>query len=218
MRQVCLLGLLVVLDASAANAEGEYGPMFGGSLVATRGVTDTGMAGGEIEMAVWHGRIGFALGLSRQAAVTGGGLRETAIDASLRVLLLSHLTPSLLESRDVEVGLEAQGIVEHAWWSNDATERSPVSYGLGLALRLRGGTDDVRSTLLAESRLFVRAMTSRSDGVNIAARGGMSFGAGDRELTVVVGLGAMFGGGQPRYADRFRMRPIDTQLLPILAH
>lgn len=208
-----MLGLLVVLHAPGANAEGEYGPMFGGSLVATRGAEDTEIAGVELELAVWRGRVGLAIAASRQAGIEGDGPRVTAVDASVRVLALRRLIPSLLEPRDVELGLEVQGIVERAWWDGVERDHAPTSYGLGFAVRLRGGSDDDSSNLLAESRLFIRALASRDDGVDAVARDGMLGGDSGRELSIVVGLGAVFGGGEPGYVAQFRPRPLDTTLL-----
>jgi hypothetical protein len=208
-----MLGLLGLLYAPSARAEGEYGPMFGGSLVATRGADQTEVAGAELEMAMWRGRFGIAVAASRQAGIDGTGPTVTAVDASVRVLLLRHLMPSLLEPRDVELGIEVQGIVERAWWDHVEREHAPVSYGLGFAVRLRGGSDDF-SNLIAESRLFVRAMASQGNGADTLARDTMVPGDTGRELTIVVGLGALFGGGERGYVERFRPRPLDTTLLP----
>jgi hypothetical protein len=212
-RPARVLGLLLVLTAADANAEGEYGPMFGGSVVAAHGADQTETAGVELEMSVWYGRVGLAIAGSRQAALEEGGPRVTAVDASVRILAVRALVPSWLEPRDVELGIELQGLVERAWWDGLEREPSPVSYGLGLAVRLRGGSDD-DSNLLAESRLFVRAMGARRDRSDVIARSSGEVAAGtDRELSVLVGLGAVFGGGQRGYIDRFRPRPLDTTLL-----
>ncbi len=215
MRHAITVGLVVALHAPPASAEGEFGPMFGGSVVAGRAADETETAGVELEVSVWRGPIGLALAGSRQAVLDQDGPRVTAVDVSLRVLALRALIPSLLDARDVELGIELHGIVERAWWDGDDRGRRSLGYGLGFAVRLRGGSDDDQSNLLAESRLFARAMTSRNDDEDeLALR--MSGGpdtARDREVTFVVGLGAVFGGGQPGYVQRFRRRPLDASML-----
>lgn len=208
------LALLAI--TSVAEAEGELGPMIGGGVIASRG-DDTEVAGIGAELVLWYGRLGVAVEGSRQWSVDDvNGPRVGSVAGSVRVLAFDHIVPSLLDSREVvELGIELQGIVEHAWWDAAPTRSDPVSYGFGVALRLRGANDDDRSTtMLAESRLFVRAMRSRDDeDMNIArrdtspttARGGMS---------VIVGLGAMFGGGKPAYVDKLRRRnALDSEYL-----
>src|SRR5688500_17916759 len=53
--------LLVLLTPSIASAEGEYGPMFGGSLVASHETDATELGGAGLELGVWRGRLGVAL-------------------------------------------------------------------------------------------------------------------------------------------------------------
>ena len=196
------------ITSSVAFAEGEYGPMVGGSVIGTTGEQE--VAGVALELAFWHGRFGVAVEGSRQWGAEGnGGPRVAALGASARLLVYRQLVPSLFEPRDVELGFELQGIVERAWWESVAREPDPVSYGVGVAVRLRGGSDDDSSNLLAESRLFVRVMGSRESRTEIAARDAMGV-SNARELTVIVGLGALWGGGQPSYVERFRPRPFDT--------
>ncbi|MEO8706289.1 MAG: hypothetical protein ABI867_40035 [Kofleriaceae bacterium] len=212
-RPACVIGVLAMLTATAA-AEGEYGPMVGGSLVATHGEDDLELGGVELELAVWHGRVGLAIAASQHAGVDSSAPRATAVDGSLRLLLLRTLIPSLLDSRDtVELGFELHGIVERTWWTQVDREPDPTSYGLGLAVRLRGGSDDFSSNLLAESRVFVRALTTReAQPMDAVAR---SIGSGDsRDVRIIVGLGVMFGGGKPHYVERFRrQRPLDSATL-----
>jgi hypothetical protein len=205
-----VVGTLVVLAASrVATAEGEYGPMVGGALIGTRSADQSELAGAGLELAVWRGRFGLAVEGARQWEVEGEGPRVTTLAASARVLVFSTLIPSLLEPSDVELGIEAQAIVERAWWENVAREPAPVSYGFGLAVRLRGGTDGF-SNLLAESRVFLRVMHTRAERMDVAARDAMGAQASDKQLGVVVGLGVLFGGGRPGYVDRFRMHPFSA--------
>jgi hypothetical protein len=207
--------LLVLLTTTGvAGAEGEYGPMFGGSLVASHETDATELGGVGLELGVWRGRLGVALEGSHLRELGGDDTWVTTVGASARVLVVQHLIPSLLEPRDVELGVELQGIVERAWWEDTTRERDPLRYGLGVAIRLRGGSDDL-SNLLAESRLFVRVMASRSGSTALTGSTGFAMTSGDgRELGVVIGLGATFGGGDPDYVQRFRPRPLDTMLAP----
>ena len=207
--------LVLVATTGVASAEGEYGPMFGGSLVASHETDATELGGVGLELGLWYGRFGVALEGSHLREVAGGDTLVTTFGASARVLVVQHLIPSLLEPRDVELGVEVQGIVERAWWEG-MRDRDPFRYGLGVAIRLRGGSDD-QSNLLAESRLFVRVMASRSASTDIGISGSTSLATtsrDERELGVVVGLGATFGGGDPVYVQRFRPRPLDTMLEP----
>jgi hypothetical protein len=222
MRTAGLLGALVGLSAARAGAEGEHGPMFGGAVIAAhyRGpggdvAGDTEVAGLQGELAFWHGPLGVAIEGSRQWTADADGPRVGAVAASLRALVYRQLVPALLEPRDVELGIELQGIAERSWWKNLARERDPVSYGVGLAIRLRGDTEHV-AYLLAESRLFVRVLASRPAREDAIARGGM-LGSPDRELAVTIGLGAAFGGGEPAYLERFRPHPEEPEI-PIRIH
>jgi hypothetical protein len=207
--------LVLVAATGVASAEGEYGPMFGGSLVASHEADATELGGAGLELAVWRGRFGVALEGSHLREVAGDSTFVTTFGASARVLVVQHLIPSLLEPRDVELGVEIQGIVERAWWEGMTRDREPFRYGLGVAIRLRGGSDDL-SNLLAESRLFVRVMASRSaTDIGVSGSTAVAMPARDeRELGVVVGLGATFGGGDPVYVQRFRPRPLDSMLAP----
>src|SRR5262245_49964634 len=104
-----LLALLAItLTPVTAVAEGEYGPMVGGAIVATR-APDTELAGAQLELAMWRGWLGVAVEGSHQAGLDA---RVTKLGASARLLLFRELTPSLLEPHeDVELGLELHGIV-----------------------------------------------------------------------------------------------------------
>ena len=198
--------LAIVCAAPIAAAEGELGPMFGGGIVATHG-SERDVAGITGELVLWHGPIGIAAEGTRQWSVDGTGEPAVAtLGASVRLLAFRHVVPSLLDAREVvDLGIELQGIVERSWWDAAAPDRDPVSYGLGVAVRLRGANDDDRTNLLAESRVFVRVLRARNSGMDIAARDTMP----DRMTSgvgVVIGLGALFGGGQSAYVERLRRR------------
>jgi hypothetical protein len=192
-----------------ASAEGERTPMFGGALVYTDAPDrSTGLIGGEIDLAWWSG----PLGLAAEAAV-GRGIddekaRNIAVAGSARVLVASWLAPSLLEPRDVEMGIELHAIAERTWWSRDD---SSDALGLGVAIRMRGSSDLDAYPLLAESRLFVRVMKSRDDTSGVVARTAETMiDQPERHgITVIVGLGAAFGAGSPRYLERFRLKSLD---------
>jgi hypothetical protein len=192
---------------SAAAAEGERTPMFGAALTYTDAPDrNAEVVGAGLEMAWWPGRFGLAAEAAMRRDVGDGGARNLAVAGSARVLLFDWLWPSLFEPRDVEVGVEAQAIAERTWWSRDD---STDAFGLGVAFRMRGGSDWEFSSLLAESRLFVRVMKSRDEPAGIVARGGDAMSGLDRGgTTVMVGLGAAFGAGKARYLERFRVKPI----------
>jgi hypothetical protein len=204
MLKVAAALLALVIAPAAARANGELGPMFGGSIVASHG-DETDVAGVGAEMVLWYGRIGIAVEASRQWTVDAvEGPQVGSVSGSLRLLAFDHIVPSLLDSREVvDLGIELHGIVERAWWDDLSSHRD--SYGFGLAVRLRGASDDDRSNLLAESRLFVRVLRTRDDTMDLAARDTspsmVASGVG-----VIIGLGAMFGGGQPAYVDQLRRR------------
>jgi len=202
------LALLVLCSPLVAHAEGESSPMVGGALVATKGA-DVEAGGVQLELALWHGRFGIAVEGSHQASLDGGGTSISTLGGSLRVLLYSQLIPSLLDPReDVELGWELHGIVERAW-IEDAD--AATSYGGGLVVRLRGGTDF--SNVLAESRLFVRVLATPRSHSDVVARTTME--ETDRTYAIVIGLGAVFGGGTPQYARQFHARPLDVSMLPV---
>jgi hypothetical protein len=76
---------------------------------------------------------------------------------------------------------------------------------------------DARRAALAAQGLVVEEPVSTEPDIieTIRAREAMP-GASDREreLRVVFGLGASFGGGTPAYADRFRLRPPPDAFAP----
>lgn len=178
--------------------------MIGGSVIAAKTGDpgdEQGLVGISLEATYWIQRIGLAVEGSRRWAVDGGEPLATTLAGGLRLLVLDRLFESYIEPRDVELGLEVHGLVERTWWDADA---STTAYGGGLALRLRGGGDGFDSKLLAESRLFVRVMKSRDDD-SFAARVS-SPQMEPAPMTVVIGLGAVWGTGERRYADKFKPR------------
>ena len=207
------LGALVLTAAADTAADGEKTPMLGGAVVGSWGPDPrAGAVGVELEAAWWRGRFGLGVEGSMHWDIEGAGARATVLGASARVRVLDALLPSLLEPRDVELGLELHGIVERTWWDGGLSAEDPTGYGLGLAIRLRGGAEqDFSSTLLAESRLFVRVLSSHrtADGV-VARQVAPSPEREARELTILVGIGAAFGGGEPGYVDRFRLHPFES--------
>jgi hypothetical protein len=186
--------------------------MFGGAVVgAWQPDPRAETVGLAVEAAWWRGRFGLGLEGSMHWDVSGEGERATVLGASARLRVLDRLLPSLLEPRDVELGLELHGIVERAWWAGGSSGVDPTRFGLGLAVRLRGGVDEDFSSLLSESRLFVRVLSAHRRADESVARATRPPADEDepRELTILIGLGAAFGGGEPRYLDRFRLHPFE---------
>jgi hypothetical protein len=149
----------------------------------------------------WPGRIGFGVEGAARREVLHETTRSLAAAGSVRLLLADWMWPSLLEPRDVEMGVELQLIGERTWWDR---ETSLDSYGIGVALRMRGGSDWDQSPLLAESRLFVRVMRAREPDMTILARDASSPVVEASGTTVMIGLGAAWGAGKSGYLDRFR--------------
>src|SRR5262249_9793806 len=200
---------LVMAMSGAAAAEGERTPMFGGALtVGDAPDHHSALVGGTVDLAWWTGRLGLAVEAAARPAVDDDSVRNLAVAGSARILIADWLWPSLLEPRDVEIGVELQLIAERTWWSRDD---STDSYGLGAAIRVRGGSDWEFASLLAESRLFVRVMRSPGEPSDVAARTAdpLTGPPARGGVTVTIGLGAAFGAGKPRYLERFRPRPLD---------
>jgi hypothetical protein len=206
------IALYMLLQSGAARADGERSPMFGISGVAvdtSRTPEDSAqLAGAGIELAWWYGHFGLAGEASGRWAVAPEGARAFVLGGSARLLVLERLVPSFVEPRDDELGVELQAIVERAWWSTTMAPSDPLAYGGGIALRLRGGGDPDDSILLAESRLFVRVLTSRGTELDALARTtAPTSSPSPRAVTVLVGLGASWGVGADDYVRRFRLRP-----------
>jgi len=183
--------------------------MFGGGVIAARGGDEVGAVGVGLEATYWWHRIGIAAEGSRRWEVESGAPQSITVAGSLRLLLADQLLGSFIEPRDLELGLEIHGVVEKAWFDDAGTA---VNYGGGIALRLRGGGDAFDSTLLAETRLFVRVMAPRD-------RDEVSMRTTDQPMTrepmmIVVGLGATWGSAERKYADRFRSRFATPLLFP----
>lgn len=192
-----------------AAAEGERTPMIGGALTYTDAPDrNLGLVGGELELAWWPARFGLAIEASARRGVDDPEARSLSVAGSARVLVAEWMWPSLLEPRDVEMGIELHAIAERTWWSRDD---SVDAFGFGAAIRMRGGSDWVFSNLVAESRLFVRVMKSRDDASGVLARTAGPVGEPSERTgtTVLIGLGAAFGVGKPRYLERFRMKDLD---------
>lgn len=204
------VALLMTMTGAAA-AEGERTPMFGGALTYTDAPDrNVELAGGEVELVWWSGRLGLGVSAAARRGIEDEA-RNLAVAGSARVLLATWLWPSLFDPRDVEMGVELQTIAERTWWSRDD---SADALGLGLAIRMRGGSDWEFSSLIAESRLFVRVMRSRDEVSDVVARpagpaDAMSGQPDGRGVAVMVGLGAAFGAGKQRYLERFRSRAFD---------
>lgn len=208
--KTCVAVVLLLSITGSAAAEGERSPMFGAALTYTDAPDrEAELVGGEFELAWWWWRLGIAIEGAARRGITDDSLRNLAVAGSARVLLASWLSPSLFEPRDVELGVELQAIAARTWWDRDD---SADAFGLGLAIRMRGGSDWMMSSLLAESRLFVRVMRSYDEldmAVRASPAGAMS--ASERDgVAVMVGLGAAFGVGERRYLERFRPRAFDS--------
>jgi hypothetical protein len=200
---------LVVLVPRAAAADGERTPMFGFAVVGAetpRTSSDhTELAGATLDLAWWYGRFGLAAEGSALWSVESEGTRVLVAGGSARVRVMEMMVRSLMEPRDVELGLEIQAIVQRAWWHGSPSDLDPVAYGMGVALRIRGGGDPDGSTLLAESRFFFRVTTSRWAAADFDARTTAPMATQERALTFLVGIGAAFGAGTSDYAARFRL-------------
>jgi len=197
---------IVMAMTGGAAAEGERTPMLGAALTYTDAPDrKAALVGGDVELALWSGRLGLAVEAAARRGITEDGVRNLALAGSARVLVADWLWPSLFEPRDVEVGLELHAIAERTWWSRDD---SSDALGLGVAIRLRGGSDWEFSQLLAESRLFVHVMKSRDEASDVIARasGTMTEQPQRHGITVIVGLGAAFGAGTPNYLERSARR------------
>ncbi|HEU4726661.1 MAG TPA: hypothetical protein VFT22_02195 [Kofleriaceae bacterium] len=209
MKARAAVALVMAMTGTAA-AEGERTPMLGGALTYTD-VPDhrDALVGGELDLTWWWGRLGLGVEAAARRGIEDEDLRNLAVTGSARVLMTDWLWPSLFEPRDVEMGVELQLIGEHTWWSRDDASDA---FGLGLAVRMRGGSDWEFSSLLAESRLFVRVMKARDETSEVLARTtDPAVGRQDqRGIAVTVGLGAAFGSGTPRYVERFRLRTFDV--------
>jgi hypothetical protein len=215
---LALGALILTAVATDAAADGERSPVLGGFIVGGQGPDpDAELAGLQLDVAWWRGRLGLALEGAAHWTLGGDAMPAKVVGASARIRLFEQLLPALLEPRDVELGVELHGIVQRTWSGGDDSARDPVGYGLGLAVRLRGDSDDFPS-LFTESRLFVRVISSQRTQPGLPAQPAdpgpifLTMSPSDstttRELTILIGIGAAFGVGEPRYLDRFRTAPV----------
>jgi hypothetical protein len=203
-------GALLLSMTGVAAADGERTPMFGAAVTHTTAPDRAAeLVGGALELAWWSGQLGLALEAAANRGIEDDSARNLAVGGSARVLVASWLWPSLFDDRDVEMGVELQAIAARTWWTRDA---SSDAVGLGVAIRMRGGSDWQFSSLLVESRLFVRVMTSRDAVPEAIARATRPMAEPPPRpgLTVLVGLGAAFGAGTPSYLERFRPQAFDA--------
>lgn len=211
---VCMRGFVVAALVSIvpvqAAADGEATPLVGASILWSPTDQDpAGMLGVALEAAWWHGPIGLAVEGSGRTHLAGSDQpRAVTLGASLRLRVLSWMTPSLMEPRDAEAAIELQGIVERFWWERGGTDAP--DYGFGIAMRVRGGADD-GSLRIAESRFFLRVMATPAAPDRGIARSTM-VPAEPRQLAVLLGIGASFGGGEKHYMERFRWHPPEWPL------
>lgn len=211
------VALLALLSSANAFADGEESPMLGINLVggetalAPDQTLDLAGIGGEV--AWWHGAFGLAVEGSSRWSIATDGTRAFVAGGSARLRLFDRMVRSLIEPRDCELAFELHAIVEHTWWNDRAPMADPNAYGLGVAMRLRGGGDAPGSTLLAESRFFLRVTTSRWSGLDGVARTTMPSSPTDRAYSVVFGIGASWGSGSPAYVQKFKPEPFGSGLL-----
>lgn len=111
-------------------------------------------------------------------------------------------------------GLAAEGAMR---WSGDDVDGRVLDarplpdvtrQGVGIALRLRGGGESDLWSRLAEARGFVRLLAAPMIEDPTLAR--ITTPPKDRDtgqVMIVVGLGAVFGTGDPGYLERFRTEP-----------
>lgn len=215
VKTVALCTLIAATRVAAA--DGETSPMFGlaavGGEVERSPTEQTSLAGVGLDLAWWHGRFGIAAEGSARWSVDSVGARAFVLGGSARLRVAEGLVASLIDPRDCEVALELHAIVERAWWNQPISDADAVSYGLGIALRVRGGGDLDASSLIAESRFFVRVMAAPWNGLEVIARTMEPVSASDRSLTVLAGVGASWGTGSPSYVQRFRLHPFRGSLL-----
>jgi len=199
---------VISIAATDASADGEDTPILGVNAIGgdqTIAPDQHAALGGlGLDLAVWHGRLGLAVESSARWAVAADTERELVLGASARVRVLEHMLPSLLDPRDVEVGLELQAIIERTW-RNIEEPVDPNAYGVGIALRVRGSGDPDNDEFMSESRFFLRVMASKWSELDTLARTMMPTSPTERAITVLLGVGAAFGSGTPGYMNRFRL-------------
>jgi hypothetical protein len=199
--------LVIVAGALAplpVRAEGETTPMIGASVIGG-GENERGLVGAELETAWWYWRVGLAGRGSVLWTTDPDGRNGFLVGLTARLLVYDTLVESVLEPRDVELGIELHGILEHAWWS----EQDPSNrFGFGVAVRLRGDSE-YDGSLLAESRMFLRVMAEPRQPEPWIARSTTTMPHANEPVVgvmVMVGVGASWGRGDDGYLERFRLR------------
>jgi hypothetical protein len=215
MRRLLVIAFSATVSLPNAFADGETSPMLGGSLIAgASSQPSDSMAGVELETVVWWRWLGIAVEGSARAPVEEDAARTFVVGGSLRLRLVEFLVPSLFEPSDVELAVEAQGIVERTMWNGAITETEPYRRGFGIALRFRGSTEDYAPRLIAESRFFLRVLSWREEEDGFIARTMDPPAVTSGQYMVIIGVGAAFGGGDSTYLSQFRRRPFDSMLQP----
>jgi hypothetical protein len=193
----------LVLAPTVAAAEGERTPMIGGAVVGAAAHEDA-LGGASLDVTWWAWRAGLSLEGTMLWRADSSAERVAVVGVGVRLLAYDALVESWLEPRNVELGIELQGIAERWLWNDDWS--TPTRYGLGVAVRLRGGSDYDLSSLLAESRVFLRVMKTPPTSESIGRTVGPAMTERD-PITIMIGIGASWGSGTPEYLDRFRMEP-----------
>jgi hypothetical protein len=194
---------LLVLAPTVAAAEGERTPMIGGSVVGAAAHEDA-LGGVGLDMTWWAWRAGLSVEGTMLWRADSSAERVAVVGVGLRLLAYDTLVESWLEPRNVELGIELQGIAERWLWNDDWS--TPTRYGIGVAVRLRGGSDYDLSSLLAESRVFLRVTKTPQSAEAIGRTVGPAMTEHD-PITIMIGVGASWGSGKPDYLDKFRMEP-----------
>jgi hypothetical protein len=192
----------LALAPAHAAAEGETTPMIGGAVI---GGSDNaiGLVGAELETSWWFWRLGLSGRGSLLWTTDHSGQHVGVVGVSARLLVFDTLVQSIVEPRDIELGVELHAIIERAWWSEQS---AATRYGFGVAVRLRGDSEYDLS-LLAESRMFLRVMAAgREEDMWIARTASPPRDRDGSDVMIIVGVGAAFGRGDAQYLERFRLR------------
>jgi hypothetical protein len=113
-----VLGLLLV--PSIAAADGERTPIIGGAVVGAATHEDA-RGGVQAEATWWTWRVGVSAEGAMLWRADDAAKRAAVLGVSARLLAFDTLVESLLEPRNVELGVELHGIVERWIDENSAT-------------------------------------------------------------------------------------------------